>query len=70
MDEINELNLKILNLSLLIKQKNPELAKYMEEMTVTIPDQKHPNIDIESLTAYYNSLSLIWNNYLLSHPKV
>jgi len=66
MDEENEMNLKILNISLQIKLHSPELSKYLEEMTVTIPDENHPKINISVLSAYYDSLSLIWNNYLLS----
>lgn len=69
MDEENELNLKILNLSLQIKLHNPELAKFMDEMPVTIPNEKHPEINLSALRAYYDSLNLIWNNYLLSHPE-
>ena len=70
MDEINELNLKILNLSMQIKLHNPELSKYLDEMPVTIPDEKHPDIGMTSLTEYYDSLNLIWNNYLTNHSKI
>lgn len=66
MNEENEWNLKILNISMLIKLHNPELSKYFEEMTVTIPTEKHPKIDIQELAAYYDSLCLVWSNYLIS----
>ncbi len=69
MDEINEMNLKILNISMQIKLHSPELSKYLDEMPVTIPDEKHPEISMASLTAYYDSLNLIWNNYLVNHSK-
>jgi len=70
MDEINELNLKILNISLLIKLNNPELSKYLDEMPITIPNEEHPKIGIALLKAYYESLNLIWINYLNNHPKL
>lgn len=69
MDEINELNLKILNLSMQIKLHNPEMSKFLDEMPVTIPDEKHPEISMKSLSAYYDSLNLIWNNYLANQPE-
>ena len=68
MDEENELNLKILNLSLLIKLQSPELSKYLDEMPVTIPDENHPKINLAALSSYYDSLNLIWNNYLMNRP--
>jgi hypothetical protein len=67
MDEENELNLKILNISMQIKLHNPELSKYLDEMTVTIPNEKHPTINIIALKSYYDSLLVIWNNYLTTH---
>ncbi len=69
MDEENELNLKILNISLQIKLHSPELSKFLDEMTITIPNEKHPKINIAVLSAYYDSLKLIWNNYLLSRSE-
>jgi len=64
-----DLNLKILNITMWIKDKYPELSKYIEEMPITIPNEKHPIIDMENLQSYYDSLSAILNNYLLEHPK-
>lgn len=34
-----------------IKDQHPELSKYIEEMPVTIPNEKHPEITLKSLNA-------------------
>ena len=63
-----ELNSKILEITMRIKNQYPELSKYLEEMPVTIPDEKHPEITLKNLNAYYNSLTTILNKYMLEHP--
>ncbi|OFY84768.1 MAG: hypothetical protein A3F72_05785 [Bacteroidetes bacterium RIFCSPLOWO2_12_FULL_35_15] len=62
-----ELNLKILEITMNIQNQYPELSKYLEEMPVTIPDEKHPEITLKNLNAYYNSLTTILNRYILEH---
>jgi hypothetical protein len=69
METEHELNAKILELTMKIKDKFPELSKYIEEMPVTIPNEKHPDITQNNLQAYYDSLSSILNKYILEHPK-
>ena len=64
-----DLNLKILKTTLLIKDKYPELSKYIEEMKVTIPDETNPQITLKNLQAYYDSLNSMLNNYILEHPE-
>jgi hypothetical protein len=64
-----DLNLKILNITMWIKDKYPELSKYIEEMPITIPNEKHPIINLKNLESYYDSLTAILNNYLLEHPE-
>jgi len=51
-----------------IKDKYPELSKYIEEMPETIPDEKSPEITATTLMAYYNSLNSTLNKYILEHP--
>ena len=51
-----ELNEKILAKTQEIKEKHPELEKYINEMPVTIPNSEKPEINIEVLNAYYESL--------------
>ena len=68
MDTEKELNEKILGITMKIKDKFPELSKYIEEMTVTIPDEKHPDITLSNLRTYYDSLNNALNKYILEHP--
>jgi hypothetical protein len=70
MDTEKYLNAKILKITMSIKNDYPELSKYLEEMPVTIPDEKHPDVSILKLKDYYDSLSSILNSYILEHPVV
>lgn len=64
-----DLNSKILKVTMTIKDQFPELSKYLEEMTVTIPDKKDPEITLKNLNAYYESLNSMLSKYKLEHPK-
>lgn len=68
-DVEKELNSKILNITLKINEHYPELSQYLEEMPVTIPVDKKPEISLHILSAYYNSLEVLLNNYIEEHPK-
>lgn len=61
------LNSKILEITMLIHKKHPELSKFIEEFPVTIPNQRNPEITIENLESYYNSLSNMVTKYNLNH---
>jgi hypothetical protein len=63
-----ELNAKILKITMMIREQHPELSKYLEEMPVTMPDEKHPEITVVNLMAYYDSLKSLLNKYELEHP--
>lgn len=63
----DELNADILKITTKIKQSYPELLKYLNEMSVTIPYLAHPEIDIKALEDYYNSLETLVKDYALSH---
>jgi hypothetical protein len=63
------MNAKILKLTTTIRTKYPELIKYLDEMPITIPNKKHPDVGIKSLTDYYDSLNAILNRYFLDHPS-
>ena len=62
-----DLNEKILKITMKIKDKYPELSKYIEEMPETIPDDKHPKITPNNLKSYYDSLNSALNKYILEH---
>src|ERR1035437_5136146 len=60
-----DLNSKILQITMKIKDQYPELSKYIEEMPVTIPDRKNPDITPKNLKTYYDSLNSVLNKYIL-----
>ncbi len=64
---VTNLNAKILAFTITISTSHPELMKYIDEMPVTIPNEKHPNIELESLNNYYNSLTTLLHKYLQVH---
>jgi hypothetical protein len=64
-----DLNDRILKITLKIKDQHPELYKYIEEMTVTLPYKIDPEITIKNLENYYNSLSEMLEKYLLENPS-
>jgi len=47
---------RIMAITLEINENYPELSKYITEMTVTNPDEKHPDINSQKLKEYYDSL--------------
>lgn len=61
----NEIEDAILKITMKIKTEYPELSKYLEEMPVTIPDSKNPEINIKILQDYYNSLDSLLKKYTL-----
>ncbi len=62
-----QLNSKILEITMMIKDRYPELSNYLAEMSVTIPDEKNPIITPESLKKYYDSLHSMLTNYIAEH---
>lgn len=69
MQSEKDLNAKILEITLLIQEKYPELSKYLAEMPATIPVEKNPEINSENLKKYYDSLDQLLKKYILEHPK-
>ena len=65
-----ELNAEILKITLTIQSRFPELSKYIAEMPVTIPDEKHPKIDAAALKDYYSSLDVLLKYYAAKHKKI
>ena len=63
-DLVRDLNLKIIRVTQEIKDHYPELTKFLEEMPVTVPDEKDATITLRSLKSYYDSLNSILNNYI------
>lgn len=65
-----ELNAKILEVTMKIKDHYPELSKYLDEIPITIPSEKDPEITLNHLKGYYESLSSILNKYKADYPKI
>lgn len=62
-----QLNADILKITLMIREKYPELSKYISEMPSTIPNVESPEINVKILKDYYDSLEVIIQNYAKSH---
>lgn len=62
-----QLNADILKITLMIREKYPELSTYISEMPVTVPNVESPEINAKILQDYFDSLNVIFKRYLLSH---
>jgi hypothetical protein len=62
-----ELNQDILNITLRIGEKFPELSKYLEEMPIKNIDASVFEINSKNLTDYYDSLDALLKNYATNH---
>ena len=62
----NDVNNDILKNTMVIQESYPELSKYLVEMPVTIPDEADPEITVQSLKDYNESL----NTFLAKYSKI
>ena len=65
-----EINKDILKITMEIKDKYPELSKFLEELPVTIPNIAEPEINTKSLMNYYESLDVLLKKYKLEHENI
>ena len=65
-----ELNNKILSISMVIRDEYPELMKFLNEMPITIPDEKKPEINTKVLEDYLNSLQEMLKKYAPNHKSL
>ncbi|MBC7383514.1 MAG: hypothetical protein H7296_11085 [Bacteroidia bacterium] len=70
METEQELNSKILKVTMTIQENYPELSKYIAEMPVKISAIESPETNINNLRAYYNSLSSLVENYVREQGHV
>jgi hypothetical protein len=63
METEKTLNKKIVTITMLIKEKHPELQKFLGEMSIAIPNDSKPEITIKILQDYYNSLVALVKKY-------
>jgi len=64
--QLNEMILVITNK---IRERDPELLKYINEMPLTVPYQENPEITVKTLTSYYESLVVLFEEYENNHDK-
>lgn len=69
MKTLNKLNADILNITMTIRDKYPELLKYLDEIPVPISDEKNPEINSRILQDYYNSLEMLLKKYAPNHQS-
>lgn len=65
MESEKELNEKIMVITMKIQKEYPELSKYLNELSVTIPNEKKPKINDRVLSEYYESLVKLLSTYKL-----
>ncbi|MFA6271142.1 MAG: hypothetical protein WC657_08115 [Candidatus Paceibacterota bacterium] len=65
-----DLNSKILKITMRIKDHYPELSKYLEEMPVTVPSENDPEITLNQLKSYYESLNSLLQKYKVDYSKI
>ena len=58
---------RILKVTMFINTEYPELSKYLLEIPETIPDVNNPEMNIEALKQYFNSLEQILIKYVPNH---
>ena len=49
METEEEINAKILKITMVIQENYPELSKYLNEMPVTIPIDSNPKMNVKNL---------------------
>lgn len=67
METEQEINAKIMKVTMVIQENYPELSKYLNEMPITIPIDSNPEINVKNLQKYYDTLVALFRNYVAEH---
>lgn len=67
--EINALNKMIMEITEKINNNHPELVDFLNEMPITMPDEKDPSVTIETLKKYYTSLENLIEQFENNHEE-
>lgn len=67
MNTVHVINVNILQITMEIMEKYPELSEYLTEMPITVPNEESPLINSETLSDYLQSLEYLLKNYSFSH---
>lgn len=62
------LNNKIVELTTRIREDYPELSNLINEIPITVPTEKNPDVTLKNLQSYYDSLNEILYKYMKEHP--
>lgn len=65
-----DLNARILKITMMIMDHYPELSQYLEEMPVTVPSENDPEMNLNLLQSYYESLISLLKKYKVDYPKI
>jgi adenylate kinase family enzyme len=65
-----DLNEKILKITMTIEEHYPELTQFLEEMPETVPSENDPEITLNHLKLYYESLKSLVKNYQVESPNI
>ncbi len=67
MNTVHVITVNILQITMEIMEKYPELSEYLTEMPITVPNEESPLINSETLSDYLQSLEYLLKNYSFSH---
>jgi len=67
METEEEINAKILKVTMVIQENYPELSKYLNEMPITVPIDNRPEVNVKNLQKYYDTLLTLFRNYVAEH---
>ncbi|MEI7502958.1 MAG: hypothetical protein WCJ61_06710 [Paludibacter sp.] len=63
-DQERDLNLKIMQVTLEIKENYPELTKFLKETPQTNPSDQNMELKLKDMKTYYDSLNTVLNDYI------
>lgn len=67
METEEAINAKIFKVTMVIQENYPELSKYLNEMPITIPIDSRPEVSVQHLQKYYDTLVSLFRNYVAEH---
>ena len=69
MKNLQNILTEVTNLTLKIETEYPELYTFLNEDTLTIPSENHPDIDKKIMQNYLETLNEMLNHYIKTHKK-
>lgn len=67
METEEDINTKIMKVTMVIQENYPELLKYLNEMPITVPIDNNPEVNVKNLQKYYDNLLSLFRNYVAEH---